>query len=231
MAKMWAGRTDGATEKIADDFNSSIRFDSRMYREDIKGSMVHAAMLAQQNILTQEDADTLIAGLEGILQDIDSGKLDEETALKLTEEFFFFLRKCHFRNILRIQDSVNDRLHEEECKTCNQTEHNTQPQKGIALRKGFFLVPLTQRISRDDCTRLGKALDHNGTELLRHRRYGICRHKALPQSPNDHCNRVIAQCQNTVTDQNRNTDANVLSPKHSHRPKEMPQAKSDFFIL
>ena len=75
MAKMWAGRTDGATEKIADDFNSSIRFDCRMYREDIKGSMVHAAMLAQQNILTQNDADTLIAGLEGILQDLDSGKL------------------------------------------------------------------------------------------------------------------------------------------------------------
>jgi len=75
MAKMWAGRTDGATEKIADDFNSSIRFDSRMYREDIKGSMVHAAMLAQQNILTQDDADTLIAGLEEILQDIDSGNL------------------------------------------------------------------------------------------------------------------------------------------------------------
>ena len=75
MTKMWAGRTDGATEKIADDFNSSIRFDSRMYREDIKGSMVHAAMLAQQNILTQADADALIAGLEGILQDIESGKL------------------------------------------------------------------------------------------------------------------------------------------------------------
>ena len=75
MAKMWAGRTDGVTEKIADDFNSSIRFDSRMYREDIKGSMVHAAMLAQQNILTQPDADTLIAGLEEILQDLDSGKL------------------------------------------------------------------------------------------------------------------------------------------------------------
>ncbi|MBQ6839640.1 MAG: argininosuccinate lyase [Oscillospiraceae bacterium] len=75
MAKMWAGRTDGATEKIADDFNSSIRFDCRMYQEDIKGSMVHAAMLAQQNILTQDDADTLIAGLEGILQDLDDGNL------------------------------------------------------------------------------------------------------------------------------------------------------------
>ena len=75
MSKMWAGRTDGTTEKIADDFNSSIHFDSRMYRQDIQGSMAHAAMLAAQNILSQEDADTLIAGLEEILKDMDSGKL------------------------------------------------------------------------------------------------------------------------------------------------------------
>jgi len=75
MAKMWAGRTDGKTEKIADDFNSSIHFDSRMYRQDIEGSMAHASMLALQGIISQEDADTLIAGLEQILNDIDSGKL------------------------------------------------------------------------------------------------------------------------------------------------------------
>ena len=75
MAKMWAGRTDGTTEKIADDFNSSIHFDSRMYRQDITGSMVHAAMLARQGIITDADADQLIAGLEGILNDLDSGVL------------------------------------------------------------------------------------------------------------------------------------------------------------
>ena len=75
MAKMWAGRTDGTTEKIADDFNSSIRFDSRMYKQDITGSMTHAAMLAAQGIITQQDAEELIAGLETILADIDSGKL------------------------------------------------------------------------------------------------------------------------------------------------------------
>ena len=75
MAKMWAGRTDGMTEKIADDFNSSIQFDSRMYRQDITGSMAHAAMLAAQGIITQRDADQLIAGLEEILNDLDSGKL------------------------------------------------------------------------------------------------------------------------------------------------------------
>ena len=75
MAKMWAGRTDGQVEKIADDFNSSIRFDSRMYKQDITGSMAHAAMLAAKNIITQTDADRLIAGLEQILADIDSGRL------------------------------------------------------------------------------------------------------------------------------------------------------------
>ena len=75
MAKMWAGRTDGQVEKIADDFNSSIRFDCRMYPQDIRGSMAHAAMLAQQGIITEEDADQLIGGLEEILSDLDSGKL------------------------------------------------------------------------------------------------------------------------------------------------------------
>jgi argininosuccinate lyase len=72
---MWAGRTDGTTEKIADDFNSSIHFDSRMYRQDITGSMAHAAMLAAQGIITQADADALIAGLEQILGDIENGSL------------------------------------------------------------------------------------------------------------------------------------------------------------
>jgi len=73
--KMWAGRTAGAVDRIADDFNSSIRFDSVMYRHDIKGSMAHAAMLAGQGIITENDADLIIGALEGILSDIESGKL------------------------------------------------------------------------------------------------------------------------------------------------------------
>ena len=78
MAKMWAGRTDGTTEKLADDFNSSIHFDCRMYRQDITGSMAHAAMLAAKNIISQQDADQLIAGLEQILSDLESGKLEPD---------------------------------------------------------------------------------------------------------------------------------------------------------
>lgn len=75
MAKMWAGRTSGVTDSIADDFNSSIHFDSRMYREDINGSMAHAAMLADCGIIMQQEAKQIINGLETILADIESGKL------------------------------------------------------------------------------------------------------------------------------------------------------------
>ncbi len=75
MAKMWAGRTDGKTSKIADDFNSSISFDSRMFKEDIEGSMAHAAMLGATGIIKQDEAEQIIDALGGILEDIKSGKL------------------------------------------------------------------------------------------------------------------------------------------------------------
>ena len=75
VEKMWAGRTAGKTDKIADDFNSSIRFDSRMYRQDITGSIAHAAMLAKQGILTEEEAAVLTEGLAGILADMEEGVL------------------------------------------------------------------------------------------------------------------------------------------------------------
>ncbi len=75
MAKLWAGVTAGETDSLADDFNSSIRFDCRMYRQDIRGSMAHAAMLAAKGILTRAEADALTEGLAGILEDLDSGAL------------------------------------------------------------------------------------------------------------------------------------------------------------
>ena len=75
MAKMWEGRFSKALDQQADDFNSSIHFDSRMYRQDIQGSMAHAAMLAAKGIIGQADADTIIAELENILGDMESGAL------------------------------------------------------------------------------------------------------------------------------------------------------------
>ena len=80
MAKMWAGRAAGQLDQTADDFNSSIHFDSRMYRQDITGSLAHAAMLAKQGILTEEEAAQLAEGLADILADIESGKLPIDPA-------------------------------------------------------------------------------------------------------------------------------------------------------
>ena len=75
MAKMWAGRTAGDTSKLADEFNSSIGFDSRMYKEDITGSIAHAQMLAKQGIIERWEADAICDELLRILDDITTGKL------------------------------------------------------------------------------------------------------------------------------------------------------------
>ncbi len=75
MAKMWAGVSSGQTSKLADDFNSSLHFGWRVYRQDIRGSMAHAAMLADCGIIPAEDAAAIQKGLQSILSDLDSGAL------------------------------------------------------------------------------------------------------------------------------------------------------------
>ena len=73
---MWSGRSTAKTAQIADDFNSSIKVDQRMYKQDITGSIAHAGMLSAQGIITEAEADSIITGLEGILNDIESGQLE-----------------------------------------------------------------------------------------------------------------------------------------------------------
>ncbi len=75
MDKMWAGRFSKQLDKLADDFNSSIRFDCRMYKQDIEGSIAHALMLASKGIITAEDSSKIIEGLTSILEDIENGAL------------------------------------------------------------------------------------------------------------------------------------------------------------
>ncbi len=76
MAQLWKGRFKKELAKETNDFNSSISFDSRMYEEDIKGSMAHAAMLGAQGIIEKSESDKIIAGLQEISEDIKSGKLE-----------------------------------------------------------------------------------------------------------------------------------------------------------
>ena len=75
MAKLWKGRTKANTSILADQFNSSINIDKRMYKEDIEGSIAHVAMLSFCNIISKSDAKKITDGLKKILSDIDSGKL------------------------------------------------------------------------------------------------------------------------------------------------------------
>lgn len=74
--KLWGGRFRKSTDKSVDDFNSSIRFDSRMYKEDIKGSIAHATMLGRQGIIPPSDADLICKTLLEILDDIENGKAE-----------------------------------------------------------------------------------------------------------------------------------------------------------
>ena len=73
--QLWKGRFQKEISKTTNDFNSSISFDSRMYREDIEGSIAHATMLGECGIIKKEESEIICAGLEEILADIESGKL------------------------------------------------------------------------------------------------------------------------------------------------------------
>ena len=75
MAKLWGGRFQKNTDKKVDDFNSSIRFDKRMYKQDIKGSIAHASMLGKQGIISVEDSEKIVAGLKELLCEIENGKI------------------------------------------------------------------------------------------------------------------------------------------------------------
>lgn len=74
--KLWGGRFTKETDQLVHNFNESLSFDQKFYRQDIRGSIAHVKMLAKQGILSWQDRDNIIKGLEGILEDLDSGKLE-----------------------------------------------------------------------------------------------------------------------------------------------------------
>lgn len=76
MAQLWGGRFTHQTDKLAYDFNASIHFDQRLYRQDIRGSIAHVTMLAKQGVLTDAERDQIVDGLNSILSDVEAGKLD-----------------------------------------------------------------------------------------------------------------------------------------------------------
>ncbi len=87
MEKIWTGRSAGALDEYADKLNSSIGTDSRMYKEDIAGSVAHAGMLARRGIISPDEGARLIEGLGGILADLDSGALEIDPAAEDIHSF------------------------------------------------------------------------------------------------------------------------------------------------
>ena len=76
MAQLWGGRFTKETDQLVYNFNASLSFDKKLYKQDIQGSMAHVKMLAKQGILTEQEKDEILKGLTGILQDIENKKLE-----------------------------------------------------------------------------------------------------------------------------------------------------------
>ena len=81
MAQLWGGRFTKETDKLVYNFNASINFDKKFYKQDMEGSIAHVKMLASVGILTEEERDQIITGIEGILRDVENG------SLIITEEY------------------------------------------------------------------------------------------------------------------------------------------------
>ncbi|MBW2187155.1 MAG: argininosuccinate lyase, partial [Deltaproteobacteria bacterium] len=80
--KLWGGRFTQPTDKFVEEFTASIDFDQRMFRYDIQGSKAHARMLGRQQIISSDEAEQICTGLDGILVDIEAGKIEFTVALE-----------------------------------------------------------------------------------------------------------------------------------------------------
>ncbi|MBQ6380020.1 MAG: argininosuccinate lyase [Clostridia bacterium] len=125
MEKLWTGRFQKPLNEIADAFNASIGFDSRMYQQDITGSMVHAAMLAKQGIISQSEQESIVSTLADILAELDSGALEIDSACEdihmfvegeLTKRIGAVGKKLHTARSRNDQVALDLRLYlREEC--------------------------------------------------------------------------------------------------------------------
>ena len=194
MAKMWAGRTDGRTDRLADDFNSSIGFDCRMYRQDITGSMAHAAMLGATGILPKADADTLIDGLQTILDDLGSGKLQFDPACEdihmfveqvLTERLGDVGKKLHTARSRNDQVALDLRMYlREQCDTISaQVKTLIEALVDRAAEYKSAIMPGYTHLQRAQPITFGHHLMAYAMMLLRDRsRLADCR-KRMNRSP------------------------------------------------
>ena len=194
MDKMWAGRFQKALDKQADDFNSSIHFDSRMYKQDIKGSMVHAMMLSNQGIITKDEYADILNGLGGILEDIDSGKLSIDMD---AEDIHMF-----------VESELTKRIGDNGKKLHTARSRNDQ----VALDVRLYLANECEEIGKllleligvikDKAVEYENAIMPGYTHLQRAQPITFAHHilsyafmlKRDTERLNDACNRMLSQC-------------------------------------
>ena len=128
--KLWGGRFSKSTDKKVDDFNSSIRFDKRMYRQDIKGSIAHATMLGRQGIIPSDDAKKIVDELKNILNDIENGKI----------EFLIDAEDIH----MNIEKILTDRIGDAGKRLHTGRSRNDQ----VALDIRMYLMDETEEIRK-----------------------------------------------------------------------------------
>ncbi len=126
--KLWGGRFQKSTDKKVDDFNSSIRFDKRMYKQDIRGSIAHAKMLGKQGIISKEDSKEIVDELKNILEDINEGKV----------EFLIDAEDIH----MNIEKILTDRIGEAGKRLHTGRSRNDQ----VALDLRMYLIDETEEL-------------------------------------------------------------------------------------
>ncbi|MGI6316311.1 MAG: argininosuccinate lyase [Christensenellales bacterium] len=177
--KLWGGRFEKGTNKAVEDFHSSIRFDKRLYKEDITGSIVHASMLGRIGILTPRESETIVAGLQSILADIENGKvtfLEEAEDIHMNVEILLTQRigplggKLHTgrsRNdqvvldmrmyVMRAQTEISEQLKTLQNVLISLSEKNTRTvmpgythlQKAQPITLAFHLMAYFEMFQRD----------------------------------------------------------------------------------
>lgn len=147
--KLWGGRFQKSTDTLTDDFNSSISFDARLYKQDIQGSIAHAKMLAKQNILTEEECDAIVKGLEDILKDIEDG----------TIEFSIEMEDIH----MNIESILTERIGETGKKLHTGRSRNDQVATDMRLYVKDACVEINNLIRDFSNTLLDISEDHTWT--------------------------------------------------------------------
>ncbi|NQS76191.1 MAG: argininosuccinate lyase [Peptococcaceae bacterium] len=136
MTKLWGGRFQKETDRLVEDFHSSISFDQRLYKYDIKGSIAHARMLGSVGIIQPDEADTIIHGLEEVLADIEEGRAEFSVTAEdihmnveqlLTEKIGVLGKKLHTARSRNDQVALDIRMYlKDEIDNINVLLHKLQ---------------------------------------------------------------------------------------------------------